>query len=366
MKTLNEYLERNNYNIVKSLMDALSIDEESAKQFYKSVSPFDEGKLLDAIKEPVSPEDMEYVKSLYASQSGHVEENYPEETGGTMWDKPSDFQGDRYVMKYIDGVYNIIDLKTNKVIDAVHSGHEAQNVLYWYNSKKEIPTDVEEGKKKDTSVLAGKAAAGGYDMAKELSKGQYQPKIVQNKKHKDIRQKQKSDLKRGVYEKRVSPVLESTESGIQFKLVESTEITKDQIVLESSIALAPLGGLSAVNGLGMNSLRKMSGIVEQDDETDTEDQDVEELNETMTPEMADVMAFITNMDDQTRSLLMGVLSLNVAKKPAMTAEQMLCVKEAIREFGCALQCWIDDACGALDFLCPLVEALWIKYNEFCV
>lgn len=406
MRRLKEYLERNNYNIVKSLMDVLNVDEMAAKKFYDSLSLFDEAKVIDSLKEPVSEPDIEYVSGLY--------NNAPKST--------EDEIGTEYTSKYEDGKYNIFD-PSGKMIDTVYSGHEAHNVLYWYNNKakqvdeeqinelsprtlknyiktasndaaynaekygafghdeyanlekrrhtgiekaldKLSPDEVEESKKVDAGRLASKAAVGGYDMARELSKGQYQPRAEPNKKFKDQRQKNKADLKRGVYERRVTPVLESEQGILKFKIVESNTISANQVVLESSVVLQPIGGLTSINGLGMNSLRKMSGIAEQN--ADQVEDDITELNELSTPNMEGVMATIANLDDDTRSILLSILAMNSAKKPAMNAEQMLAVKESIREFGLALQCWIEDSCGALDFLCPLVEAMWVKYNEFCI
>jgi len=349
MRTLREYLERNNYSIVKSLAEMLSISPEEATDFYKSISSFDEGKVVAALKDGADAEDVNFVKNLfqeYQSVDESVEEKKPRftiETGS-------------------NGQYEIWDNKQNKIVDTAHSGHEAHNLLYWH--KQEAKKEVDEAKdsKPNLSQLAGKAKAGGYDPARELSKGQFQHRIVQDKKKKNDRKDSKAQLKRGMFENTVVPVLINDEDGYKFKIVESSliaEMKNVEALFESSIVISPVGGLTAIPGVGMNGLRKMSGLSPIESEAQQD-----EITELESPDLNQILSIIDYMDETSKACLISMLTNpEQTTEPQIDAEQLAMVKTALCDFGSALQSWIEGANGGLDFLCPLVDALWVKYNE---
>lgn len=377
MKTLKEYLERNDYNIVKSLMELLSISEEEAKNFYKALTLFDESDVIDALKEPEDEEKLTFIKNLYSEFLQHKNGQEMTEDHQSQPENEEEFVAANDPKRFeirsgVNGRYDIFDKKKKEVVSTVHSGHEAHNELFYYRARHRNDKDDAVEEAKDVSRLASKAAGGGYDMARELSKGQYQPKIVQNKKFKDTRQQDKSKLKRGIFESAMSPVIVNENNEYKFKLVESSTVATNEnieMVIESATMIAPLGGMSAVPGIGMNNLRKMSGIAVSSDEPIAGEnlQDLDQSTEFESPDVNAVLAILDQMDELTKLCLMDILSNQEATKTvAMNAEQMQMVKCAISDFGCALQCWIEESCGALDFLSPLVDTLWVKYNEFCV
>lgn len=371
MRTLKEYLERNNYSIVKSLAELLSISDQEAKNFYGSLSVYDEGAVIDALKDGASEDLTDRVQELFSKfrQTELGEGETPEEI-----DPNFDDVNDRFEIKFNNGKYDIHDHKTNSVVDTAHSGHEAHNMLYYW--RQQGKKGVEEAKKSpaDISKMAGKAQAGGYDMARELSKGQYQPKVVPNKKFKNDRQGDKARLKRGMFENSITPILVSENDEFKFKIVESSSVATQsnvQAIFESTVMISPMGGLSSVPGVGMSGLRRMAGIAPAE-ETPMAGENLQDLDcsdsaiELESNDVNDVLAMISQMDDMSKACLISLLTNPVAEEPKIDAEQLETVKCALRDFGCALQCWIEDSCGALDFLVPLVDALWVKYNEFCV
>lgn len=352
MKTLREYLERNQYSIVKSLAELLSISDEEAKDFYSALSIYDEGKVVDALKDG-APEDLtDHVKELFTHyQSQSVQEGEGEE-------KP------RFTIETgPNGEYEIWDNKKGVNLGSAHSGHEAHNLLYSY--KQAAKNEVDEAKKspRDISKMAGKAQAGGYDMARELAKGQYQPKVVQNKKFKSDRQDAKVGLKRGMYENSITPVIVNENNEYKFKLLNSSLVAGNsniEAIFESTIMISPMGGLSSVPGVGMSGLRRMAGIEAAPEPVATE-MGVEEIESN---DVNQVLSIISQLDDVSRSCLINLLTMPQEETPQVDPEHVEMVKFALRDFGCALQCWIEDSCGALDFLVPLVDSLWVKYNEF--
>lgn len=407
MKTLREYLERNQYSIVKSLGELLSISDEEAKNFYDSLSTFDESTVIQALKDGAEPDLVDNVKDMFAKfRSTEIEEDLsPEEI-----DPNFDDVNDRFEIRHNGKKYEIFDHKTGEVVDDAWSGHEAHNLLYsWRQQAKrkmgetinfgpedlekvardreehdklkgfgqpiddEDDEDIEEATKpkdREISQMAGKAMAGGYDMAKELSKGQYQPKVIQNKKFKNDRQADKSKLKRGMYESTITPVLFSDNDQLKFKIVESNtvaEMSNVKAIFESTVMISPMGGLSSVPGVGMSGLRKMAGIAEP--EAPMAGENLQDLDcgdfevELESNDVNQVLAMISQMDDASKAALINLMT-GAVEEPSMSAEQIETVKCAVRDFGAALQCWIEESCGALDFLCPLVDALWVKYNEF--
>lgn len=383
MKTLREYLERNNYSIVKSLAEMLSISPEEATDFYKSISTFDEGKVVDALKDDASDDEKMFVNELFKNylnsemdesaigpedfeNAERLRQSHEELKGfGSQPDDDEELDEDgdapRFEIKSgPKGEYEIWDNKKGQKIDSAWSGHEAHNLLY--AAKQSAKREVEEAKdsKPNFSQMAGKAKAGGYDPARELSKGQYQHRVIQNKAKKNDRAGQKSQLKRGVYENTVVPVLVN-DDGYRFKIVESSLVANmDNIeaIFESSIVVSPIGGLTAVPGVGMNSLRKMAGISQVDAVSDQP-----EITEIESPDLNNILAIIDYMDETSKAALINLLTNPQPEQPSIDAEQLAMVKNALCDFGSALQCWIESANGGLDFLCPLVDSLWVKYNE---
>ena len=399
MKTLREYLERNNYSIVKSLAEMLSISPEEATDFYKSISTFDEGKVVSALKDGADDDDKSFVTDLYNDyQKNQVGESItsPEdlENAQNLKDGQDELRGfgnqpeddqddgdddldeadaeldpnfdnvnDRFEIGHNGKEYTITDHKTGEIVDTAWSGHEAHNLLtYWRAQGKKTVDEASKVDKSKLSQMAGKAKAGGYDPARELSKGQYQPKVVADKKKKFDRMGDKSKLKRGMFENTVVPVLVSSEDGYKFKIVESSLIAgmkNVEALFESAIVTSPIGGLTAIPGVGMNGLRKMSGIspVEAVAQAD-------EITEIESPDLNSVLAIIDYMDEMSKACLINMLTnTEVQPEPAIDAEQLAMVKTALCDFGSALQSWIECSDGGLDFLCPLVDTLWVKYNE---
>lgn len=356
MKTLREYLERNNYSIVKSLAEMLAISPEEATDFYNSISTFDEGKVVDALKDDASEDEKSFVTDLFNKfQQTEVNEADAE------IDPTFDDVNDRYEISHNGKEYTITDHKTGEIVDKAWSGHEAHNLLYyWRNQGKK---GVKEAKKSpnEISKMAGKAQVGGYDPARELSKGQYQHRVIPNKAKKFDRAGQKAQLKRGMYENTVVPVLVN-DDGYKFKIVESSlvaDMKNVEAIFESAIVVSPIGGLTAVPGVGMNSLRKMAGIGQVDLPSNEP-----EITEIESPDVNDILSIISQMDDDSKACLINMLAqAEMQPETQIDAEQLARVKEALCSFGSALQSWIEEANGGLDFLCPLVDSLWVKYNE---
>lgn len=375
MKTLKEYLERNKYSIVKSLAELLSISEQEAVDFYKSLDAFQEGAIIKALHDGASDEERQVAVDLFSKYSGSTSGEQVEENDDEV--SPSfDNVNDRYELGHDGKEYTITDHKTGEVIDNAWSGHEAHNLLtYWRaQGKKEMNEDgdigadgmgdeeIEEGKEKkpDLNQMAGKAKVGGYDPARELSKGQYQHRVIKDKKKHNDRKDNRNNLKRGVYEHSIIPVI-TNDDGYKFKIVESSsisEMTNVEAIFESTIMMSPIGGLSAIPGVGMSSLRKMAGI------SQVEAEPVEsEMTEIESPDVNGILSVIANMDDEAKACLLSMLSQPEAATPQIDTEKLAMVKTALCDFGCALQQWIEESNGGLDFLCPLVDALWVKYNE---
>ena len=446
MKTLREYLERNQYNIVNSIKEVLGIDDTIAKRFYQSLSPEQERNLIDSLSEPVTDEKKSYVETLYKDFST-IDEASDNETGFKITDAD-------------EGGYNVVDKATGEVVDHAHSGHEAHNLLHYHRataahkartdapvvdeavdgeysriaSYSKAPSGlatkptqahiwkskhdevhhagqhadrigqpfnnfqnaedadthftrrgykkVDEAKKPDVSRLASKA--GNPDNpAKSLSLGQYQNKIVPNKAKQTDRAGDKSKLKRGVWENSFVPVIVSENETYRLKMVESKNIDSTVGIMAmfeaaTVTSMPSIKPMSVVPGFDIDALKKLSGIKLVDPECDSEveintgEEDFEQ--ETGLDFMGDqpagleeIIASISNLDDATKEALFAILSKDGQISPqTITAEEMLKIKEGIASFGSALQDWVEQSGGVLDFLYPLIEVLWVKYNEFMV
>ena len=165
---------------------------------------------------------------------------------------------------------------------------------------------------------------------------------------------------------------------VESKNIDSTVGIMAMFEAATVTSMPSIKPMSVVPGFDIDALKKLSGIKLVDPECDSEveintgEEDFEQ--ETGLDFMGDqpagleeIIASISNLDDATKEALFAILSKDGQISPqTITAEEMLKIKEGIASFGSALQDWVEQSGGVLDFLYPLIEVLWVKYNEFMV